>query len=46
MKSLDYYQQLADELIRQDAEKDRKQAAMEAMWQSRWRLPEEISGLR
>ncbi len=35
MKSLDFYQQLADELIRQDAEKDRMQAAMEVMWKSR-----------
>ena len=45
MNSLDYYQSAADELIRQDADKNAMQAAMDAMWQARWRLPEEISGL-
>ncbi|MEJ2756971.1 MAG: hypothetical protein P8046_00685 [Anaerolineales bacterium] len=46
MNSLDHYQQLADQMLRQDAEKDRMMAAMEAMWQSRWQLPEEIAALR
>ncbi len=46
MESLEQYQQLADQMLRQDAEKDQMMAAMEAMWQSRWQLPEEIGALR
>ncbi|MFN2144560.1 MAG: hypothetical protein ACK2T7_04370, partial [Anaerolineales bacterium] len=45
MKSLNHYQNLASELVRQDAGKDQMLAAMEQMWQARWQLPEEISGL-
>lgn len=45
MKSINHYLQIAGEMVRQDAERERMQAAMEAMWQARWRLPEEISGL-
>lgn len=46
MKSLDYYQRLADHMVTQDVEKDRMMAAMEAMWQAHWQLPEEIGALR
>ncbi len=45
MKSLNHYQDLAAELVQQDANKDRMLASMEQMWQARWQLPEEISGL-
>lgn len=46
MKSLNAYLEMADQMVQQDAEKNRMQAAMEAMWQGRWNLPEEISNLR
>lgn len=46
MKSLDFYQNTAEEMARLDQEKDQMMAAMEAMWQGRWHLPEEIAGLR
>ncbi|MGD2026823.1 MAG: hypothetical protein PVI99_03325 [Anaerolineales bacterium] len=46
MKSLDHYQQVADSMVRREAEKDRMLAAMEALWQARWQLPDEIAGLR
>ncbi len=46
MESLDHYQQVAETMIRQDEAKDRMMAAMEAMWQGRWSLPEEISALQ
>jgi hypothetical protein len=46
MKSLDYYQNLAGQMVHQDEEKNHMQAAMEAMWQGRWQLPEEIADLR
>lgn len=46
MKSLDFYQRMADQMVTQDMEKDRMMAAMEAMWQTRWQLPEEIGALR
>lgn len=46
MKSLDFYLALAEGMVQQDAEKNRMQAAMDAMWQGRWRLPEEIADLR
>ena len=46
MKSLESYLELAEQMVQQDAEKNRMQAAMEAMWQGRWHLPEEIAGLR
>ena len=46
MKSLDHYQGLASQMVRQDEEKNQMQAAMEAMWQGRWQLPEEIADVR
>ena len=46
MKSLDHYQNLAAQMMDQDKEKNRMQAAMEDMWQGRWHLPEEIADLR
>jgi hypothetical protein len=46
MKSLNHYQWIADEMVRQDEEKNQMQAAMEDMWQGRWKLPEEIADLR
>ncbi|MCB2178535.1 hypothetical protein KQH61_03880 [bacterium] len=46
MKSLDFYQRLANQMVTQDLEKDRMMAAMEAMWQARWQLPEKIAALR
>jgi hypothetical protein len=46
MKSLEAYLETAGQMVQQDAQKNRMQQAMEAMWQSRWNLPEEIAGLR
>ncbi len=46
MNSLDHYQRIAHRMVQQDAEKDRMLAEMEAMWQARWQLPEEIASLR
>ncbi|MBN2043630.1 MAG: hypothetical protein JW757_01315 [Anaerolineales bacterium] len=45
MKSLDFYQKRADDLIQQDAGRNRMLAAMEQMWQAQWQLPEAVSGL-
>ena len=46
MKSLDAYLETAEDMVQQDAEKNRMQAAMEAMWQGRWHLPKEIASMR
>lgn len=46
MKSLDHYQSLAAQMARQDEEKNQMQAAMDAMWQGQWNLPDEIAELR
>lgn len=46
MNSLHFYQELAGKMVQRDAEKDRMLAAMEAMWQARWRLPEALADLQ
>lgn len=46
MKALHYYQEMAQEMIQKDRGRDRMLAAMDAMWQGRWQLPESIADLR
>jgi hypothetical protein len=46
MQELGFFQNLAQEMIAADAERDRMLRAMDDMWQNRWALPPGVSGLK
>ncbi|KAA3643421.1 MAG: hypothetical protein DWQ07_23190 [Chloroflexi bacterium] len=46
MKSLNYYQGLANEMVQADRGRDAMLRAMDDMWHNRWSLPKGISNLR
>ena len=46
MKDLNYYQNLAQEMVQKDRERDRMLSARDDMWHNRWSLPNEIADLR
>ncbi|MCW5877725.1 MAG: hypothetical protein KIS80_02515 [Anaerolineales bacterium] len=46
MQSLFHFQNLAEELVAADAERDRMLRAMDAMWRNQWSLPPNVAGLK
>ena len=46
MQELGFFQNLAQEMIAADAERDRMLRAMDDMWHNRWALPPGVSGLK
>lgn len=46
MKSLHHYQTVAQAMIEADRPRDEMLRAMDAMWQNRWSLPDNVAGLR
>lgn len=46
MKDLTYYQNLSQEMVQADRERDQMLAAMDDMWHNRWSLPKEVQDLR
>jgi hypothetical protein len=46
MKDLTYYQNLAQEMVQADRERDQMLSAMDDMWHNRWSLPKEVADLR
>ena len=46
MKSLNYYQGLANEMVQADRSRDGMLRAMDDMWHNRWSLPKGLSSLR
>ncbi|MBX3047713.1 MAG: hypothetical protein KIT46_08225 [Anaerolineales bacterium] len=46
MQSLFHFQNLAEEMVAADAERDRMLSAMDAMWRNQWSLPPNVAGLK